>query len=111
MPRKSKIRHLKPLSYPQYPTHQNLHRNFCGLLILAYFPAKYIKFQIFVDQSVFVVQKHLIYKKSFIFDGKYDAIKIKWFTYVLSNLLNRYKKSKNEKFLKSWKSFILKWIA
>ena len=77
MPRKSKIRHLKPLSYPQYPTHQNLHRNFCGLLILAYFPAKYIKFQIFIDQSFFVVQKHLIYKKSFIFDRKFDTVKIK----------------------------------
>ena len=49
------------------------------MLILADFPANFPKFQIFVEQSIFVVQKRLVYKKAFIFDGKYDAIKIKRF--------------------------------
>ena len=38
-----------------------------------------MKFQIFVEQSIFVVQKRLIYEKASIFDGKYDEIKIKQF--------------------------------
>ena len=54
-------------------------RNFGGMLILAHFPAKYVKFQIFLEQSIFVVQKRLVYEKAFIFDEKYDAIKIKRF--------------------------------
>ena len=70
VPKKSKIRFLEPLLYLQYPTYQNLLRNFCGMLILAHFPAKCIKFQCLVHQSVFVVQKHLIYEKSSIFDEK-----------------------------------------
>jgi len=39
------------------------------MLILAHFSAKYIKFQIFLEQSIFVVQKQLVYEKAFIFDG------------------------------------------
>jgi len=50
------------------------------MLILAYFSAKYIKFQIFLEQSIFVVQKRLVYEKASIFDGKYDAVKIRPFT-------------------------------
>ena len=34
-------------------------------------------FEIFVEQSIFVVQKRLVYEKASIFDGKYDAIKFK----------------------------------
>ena len=55
-------------------------RNFGGMLILAHFPAKYVKFQIFLEQSIFVVQKRLTYEKASIFDEKYDKIKIKQFT-------------------------------
>ena len=77
VPRKSKIRYLEPLSYPQYPTHQNLLRNFGGMLILAHFPAYFPKFQIFLEQSIFVVQKRLVYEKASIFDGECDTIKIK----------------------------------
>ena len=50
------------------------------MLILAHFPAKYVKFQSFVQQPIFVVQKRLIYEKTSIFDEKYDEIKIKQFT-------------------------------
>ena len=45
--------------------------------MLANFPANVIKFQIFVHQSIFVVQKSLLYEKAFIFDGEYDEIKFK----------------------------------
>ena len=34
-------------------------------------------FQSFVEQSIFVVQMSLLYEKVSIFDGEYDAIKIK----------------------------------
>ena len=54
-------------------------RNFCEMLILAHFPANFPKFQIFLEQSIFVVQKRLVYEKASIFDGKYDEIKIKRF--------------------------------
>ena len=54
-------------------------RNFGGMLILAHFPAKFPKFQIFLGQSIFVVQKRLIHEKASIFDEKYDVIKIKQF--------------------------------
>ena len=50
------------------------------MLILADFSANFPKFQIFVEQSIFVVQKRLIYEKTSIFDEKYDEIKIKQFT-------------------------------
>ena len=54
-------------------------RNFEIMLILAHFSAKYIRFQMLVEQSIFVVQKRLIYEKAYIFDAKYDEIKIKQF--------------------------------
>ena len=60
-------------------THQNFAQNFYGMLILADFPANFLKFQIFLEQSIFVVQKRLLYKKASIFDGKCDEIKIKLF--------------------------------
>ena len=47
--------------------------------ILAHFPANFPKFQIFLEQSIFVVQKRLVYEKAFIFDEEYDEIKIKRF--------------------------------
>ena len=70
VPKKSKERYLNPWLYPLHLTHHNVLRNFCGMLIVAHFPSKYIKFQIFVDQSIFVVQKHSIYEKSSIFIKK-----------------------------------------
>ena len=54
-------------------------RNFEIMLILAHFPAKYIRFQILLEQPIFVVQKRLIHKKASICDGKYDEIQIKQF--------------------------------
>ena len=35
------------------------------------------EFQIIVEQSIFVVKKHLPYEKASIFDGEYDGTKIK----------------------------------
>ena len=46
-------------------------------IILADFLANFHKFQMFVEQSIFVVEKSLIYEKASIFNQKYDAIKIK----------------------------------
>ena len=46
------------------------------MLILANFLAKYMKFQIFLEQPIFVVQKRLIYEKVSIFDEEYNKIKI-----------------------------------
>ena len=43
----------------------------------AHFPANFAKFQIFPEQSIFDVQKRLVYEKTSIFDGEYDAVKIK----------------------------------
>ena len=54
-------------------------RNFGILLILAHFLAKYIKFQICLEEPIFIVQRRLAYEKASIFDGKYDTIKIKQF--------------------------------
>ena len=48
-------------------------------IFLADCSANFAKFQIFVEQSTFVVQKRLIYEKASIFDEKCDAIKIKQF--------------------------------
>ena len=50
------------------------------MLILADFFANFLKFQISIEQSIFVVQKRLIYEKASIFDEEIDAIKIKQFT-------------------------------
>ena len=66
------------------PTHQNFAQKFRWY---AHFPANFRKFQIFLEQSIFVVQKRLIYKKEFIINEKRDQIKINQFAYVLSNLL------------------------
>ena len=49
------------------------------MLILAHFQTNFLKFQIFLEQSIFVVQKRLIYEKASIFNRKYDEIKIKRF--------------------------------
>ena len=49
------------------------------MLILAHFPANFPKFQIFLEQSIFVVQKRLIYEKASIFDEEYYEAKIKRF--------------------------------
>jgi len=49
------------------------------MLILAHFPANFPKFQIFLEQSIFMVQKRSVYKKASIFDEKCDEIKIKQF--------------------------------
>ena len=58
-------------------TYRNLLRNFGGMLIF-----NFLKFQIFLEQSIFVVQKRLIYEKASIaiVDGKYDEIKIERFS-------------------------------
>ena len=45
----------------------------------AHFPDNFPKFQIFLEQSIFVVQKRLVYEKTSIFDEKYDTTKIKRF--------------------------------
>jgi len=50
-----------------------------GMLILADFSANFPIFQFFIEQLIFIVRKRLIYEKASIFDGKYDAIKIKQF--------------------------------
>ena len=52
-------------------------RNFGGMLILADFQQISQKFQSFFNQSIFVVQKRLIYEKASILDREYDEIKIK----------------------------------
>ena len=52
-------------------------RNFEIVFILAHFSAKYIKFQILLEQPIFVVQKRLPYEKASIFDEKFDEIKFK----------------------------------
>ena len=54
-------------------------RNFGGMLILAHFPANFPKFQIFLEQSIFVVQKRLVYEKASIFNEEYGEVKIKRF--------------------------------
>ena len=61
------------------PTFQKFAQKFLRNAHLAHFPANFLKFQIFLEQSIFVVQKHLIYEKASIFDGEYYGIKIKRF--------------------------------
>ena len=48
-------------------------------VFVADFKANFLKFQILLEQPVFVVQKRLLYKKSSIFDEKFDEIKFKYF--------------------------------
>ena len=58
-------------------TRQNFAQKF---LRYAHFPANFPKFQIFLEQSIFVVQKRLVYEKASIFNEKYDEAKFKLFT-------------------------------
>ena len=55
-------------------TYQNFAPKF---LRHAPFSANFVKFQIFLEQSIFIVQKRLVYEKASIFDGEYDGTKIK----------------------------------
>ena len=55
-------------------TYQNFAQKFRWY---AHFPANFPKFQIFLEQSIFVVQKRLVCEKASIFDGECDKIKIK----------------------------------
>ena len=55
-------------------------RNFCGIRFFADFPANFPKFQIFLEQPIFIVRKGLLYEKTSIFNEKYDASILKWFT-------------------------------
>ena len=57
-------------------TYQNFAQKFRWY---ANFPANFPKFQNFLEQSNFVIQKRLVYEKVFILDGKCDKIKIKQF--------------------------------
>ena len=54
------------------PTYQNFAQKFRWY---AHFPANFPKFQIFLEQSIFVVQKRLVYKKASFFDEERDKIK------------------------------------
>ena len=58
------------------PTYQNFAQKFRWY---AHFPANFPKFQIFLEQSIFMVQKRLVYEKASNFDGECDEIKIKQF--------------------------------
>ena len=49
------------------------------MLILSHFTANFPKFQISLEQSIFMVQKRLVYEKGSIFDVECDEIKIKRF--------------------------------
>ena len=60
-------------------TLQNFDQKFRWYAHLADFSANFKIFQIFIEQSIFVVQKRLIYEKTSNFDGKYDASKINQF--------------------------------
>ena len=46
-------------------------------IFLADFSTNFVKFQIFVEQSTFVVQKRLIYEETSTFDEELNATKIK----------------------------------
>ena len=59
------------------PTYQNFAQKFRWYPHFSSFSDNFPKFQIFLEQSIFVVQKRLVYEKASIFDGKYDAIKFK----------------------------------
>ena len=59
------------------PTAQIFAQKFLRNAHFSSFSANFLKFQIFLEQSIFVVQKRLVYEKVSIFDGKHDAINIK----------------------------------
>ena len=44
---------------------------------VADFKANFLKFQILLEQPIFIVQKRLLYEKASIFDEKIDEIKFK----------------------------------
>ena len=58
-------------------TYQNFAPKFLRYAHFSSFSAKYIKIRIFLEQSIFVVKKRLLYEKAFIFNEKCDGIKIK----------------------------------
>ena len=69
--------HAKYLIRARAPTPLNDIQKFRDF---AHFSAKYIKFQIFLELSIFIVHGRLVYEKASIFDEEYDGIKIKRFT-------------------------------
>ena len=46
-------------------------------VFVADFKANFLKFQILLEQPIFVVKKRLLYEKAFIFDETFDEIKFK----------------------------------
>ena len=62
------------------PTHQTFAQKFRWYAHFSSFSACFPKFQIFLEQSIFVVQKRLIYEKTTIFDEECNAAKIKRFS-------------------------------
>ena len=61
------------------PIPQNFAQKFRWYAHFSSFSSKFSKFQILLEQSIFVVQERLVYKKASIFNGKCDEIKIKRF--------------------------------
>ena len=55
----------------------NLSKYCSEISMVCLFLANLYKFQIFLDQLVFVVKKRLIYEEASIFDEELDATKIK----------------------------------
>ena len=60
-------------------THQNLAQKFLCYAHFRRFSSHILKFQIFIEQSIFVVQKRVVYKKASNVDGKCHEIQIKQF--------------------------------
>ena len=46
-------------------------------VFVADFKANFLKFQILLEQPIFIVQKRLLHEKASIFDEKIDEIKLK----------------------------------
>ena len=55
----------------------NLSKYCSEISMVCLFLANLYKFQTFLDQLIFVVQKRLVYEKVSFFDREYDIIKIK----------------------------------
>ena len=60
-------------------TYQNFAQKFRWYAHVAHFSANFPKFQILLEQSIFVVQKRSVYEKASIFNGEYNEIKNKRF--------------------------------
>ena len=61
-------------------TYQNFAQKFRWYAYFRSFSSQFPKiFQIFLEQSIFVAQKRLVYEKASIFDGECDRIKNKRF--------------------------------